>query len=122
VCISADCNSLWSEIVSQHSYSGKQGVGYTTLYACQSLCINTTNCVAIDFDTNQNTCFYFLSPAPAVYPATGVNHYVLVNAPTTTTTTVPTLTSNGTINLKLCKQLEFYLKVVTSLVVMSGRY
>jgi len=62
ICCNFPGCAQWSNVPGQHSLFGfQQAAQYNTPSACQTLCINTPTCVAIDFNNVVNSCWLHLS-------------------------------------------------------------
>ena len=88
----------WFSFVNQNSINGARlGAQYNTPAACQQYCVITPQCVAVDFNLNDNTCWVHVNAdnllSQNTYNLINVTQYRIsrdcanTTTPTTTTTT-----------------------------------
>ena len=63
-----------------HALGGVQVSGVSDPTTCQNWCLNNSTCVAYDYDTGANACYWFSNAAIANVTGSspGVNHYTKV--------------------------------------------
>jgi len=69
----------WSRSENMHGFGGKPVVNIDSVAACQSACLSSSSCVAIDHDpANPRRQYCWLLTSTVTAPAPGVTHYALL--------------------------------------------
>jgi len=61
---------MWSTFPSQNSVNGVRNNAYRTPESCQAYCVTVPTCVAVDFDSNDNSCWLHNNAADLTEPNT----------------------------------------------------
>ena len=59
----AVCTPRWSTFPSQNSLYGVRNDAYGTPESCQAYCVTVATCVAVDFDSSDNSCWLHINAA-----------------------------------------------------------
>lgn len=83
-CIVLVCTDSFTLLAGVGSARGTLVPGVKTPSACQEFCRNLTSCVAVDYDTEYDNCYYHTdlnSLVSSRYANTYVNQYVINRCP-----------------------------------------
>jgi len=93
----AECPAQWTELVNTNSLNGIRNDAYRTLSACQEYCASVAECVAVDFNFDDRSCWLHVSADNLndVYDQTNTNQYRIDRDCATGTTTTTTSSSTS---------------------------
>ena len=95
----AACPVQWTERRDTHSQFAERNDAYRTLSSCQDYCAGQPDCVAVDFDFNDNSCWVHRNQDNLVddfYRENTHQYRIDRECATGTTTTASTTTSSTT--------------------------
>jgi len=90
------CEPQWTTLLNRNAWGGTFYLRPTTLLVCQTYCASVPSCVAVDFNSLDNSCWVHNSADALrpdnMYDQINTNQYRINRvdcSPTTTTTTTP---------------------------------